>query len=186
MINSNHCPSLVLNADYRPLSYFPLSIWSWKDTVKAVFLDRVNIVEEYDQKVSSPSFEMYLPSIIALKDYIPHNHMPAFTRFNVFLRDDFTCQYCYKKFSSKELTFDHLIPRSKGGLTNWENVVTACSQCNWTKGSKGLSQVGFKLLRKPKEPSQYSLRLKSKNFPSDYLHSSWRDYLYWDSVLEKD
>ena len=76
MINSNHCPSLVLNADYRPLSYFPLSIWSWKDTVKAVFLDRVNIVEEYDQKVSSPSFEMYLPSIIALKDYIPHNHTP--------------------------------------------------------------------------------------------------------------
>ena len=67
MINSNHCPSLVLNADYRPLSYFPLSIWSWKDTVKAVFLDRVNIVEEYDQKVSSPSFEMFLPSIIALK-----------------------------------------------------------------------------------------------------------------------
>ena len=66
MINSNRCPSLVLNADYRPLSYFPLSIWSWKDTVKAVFLDRVNIVEEYDQKVSSPSFEMYLPSIIAI------------------------------------------------------------------------------------------------------------------------
>ena len=51
MISSNHCPSLVLNADYRPLSYFPLSIWSWKDTVKAVFLDRVNIVEEYDQTI---------------------------------------------------------------------------------------------------------------------------------------
>ena len=82
MINSNHCPSLVLNADYRPLSYFPLSVWSWKDTVKAVFLERVNIVEEYDQKVSSPSFEMKLPSIIALKDYVPHSHTPAFTRFN--------------------------------------------------------------------------------------------------------
>ena len=67
MISSNHCPSLVLNADYRPLSYFPLSIWSWKDTVKAVFLERVNIVEEYDQKVSSPSFEIKLPSIIALR-----------------------------------------------------------------------------------------------------------------------
>ena len=67
MINSNHCPSLVLNADYRPLSYFPLSIWSWKDTVKAVFLDRVNIVEEYDQKVSSPSFEIKLPSILHSK-----------------------------------------------------------------------------------------------------------------------
>ena len=63
---------------------------------------------------------MKLPSIIALKDYIPHNHTPAFTRFNVFLRDDFTCQYCSEKFSTKELTFDHLIPRSKGGLTNWK------------------------------------------------------------------
>jgi 5-methylcytosine-specific restriction endonuclease McrA len=92
---------------------------------------------------------MKLPSIIALKDYVPHNHIPAFTRFNVFLRDDFTCQYCYdKKFSTKELTFDHLIPRSKGGLTNWENVVTACSHCNWTKGSKSLSQVRFKILKK--------------------------------------
>ena len=164
MINSNHCPSLVLNADYRPLSYFPLSIWSWKDTVKAVFLDRVNIVEEYDQKVSSPSFEMNLPSIIALKEYIPHNHKPAFTRFNVFLRDDFTCQYCYEKLSTKELTFDHLIPRSKGGLTNWENVVTACSHCNWTKGSKNLAQAGFKLLKNLKNPLNIRYVLKAKSF----------------------
>ena len=182
-ISLEKCPALVLNADYRPLSYYPLSLWSWQDTVKSVFLDRVIIVNNYDRIVRSPSFNMQLPSVIALKDYIVPQSKPSFTRFNVFLRDKFSCQYCGSK---EELTFDHLIPRSKGGLTNWENVVTACSHCNWTKGSKSLSQVGFKLLRKPKEPSQYSLRLKSKNFPSDYLHSSWRDYLYWDSILEKD
>ena len=63
-------PVLVLNADYRPLSYFPLSLWSWQDTVKAVFLDRVNVLSEYEHKVRSPSFEMRLPSVIALKEFV--------------------------------------------------------------------------------------------------------------------
>ena len=85
-------PALVLNADFRPLSYFPLSVWSWQDAVKAVFLDRVNIVSEYDDEVHSPSFTMRLPSVIALKQYVPLSRKPAFTRFNVFLRDRFACQ----------------------------------------------------------------------------------------------
>ena len=88
------CHALVLNADFRPLSYFPLSIWSWQDTVKAVFLDRVSVISEYDRKIHSPSFEMRLPSVIALKEYVPAARRPAFTRFNVFLRDRFHCQYC--------------------------------------------------------------------------------------------
>ena len=103
----NACPALVLNADYRPLSYYPLSLWSWQDSVKAVFLDRVNIVSSYDVTVRSPSVELELPSVVSLKDYIKPPEWPAFTRFNLFLRDRFTCQYC----SSKEnLTFDHLVP----------------------------------------------------------------------------
>ncbi len=65
------CPALVLNADFRPLSYFPLSLWPWQETVKAVFLDRVNIISEYEQVVRSPSFEMRLPSVISLKEFIP-------------------------------------------------------------------------------------------------------------------
>ena len=81
------CPALVLNADYRPLSYFPLSLWSWQDAIKAVFMDRVNIVCEYDQVVRSPTFEMKLPSVVSLKTYISHERHPAFTRFNVFLRE---------------------------------------------------------------------------------------------------
>jgi hypothetical protein len=85
------CPALVLNADYRPLSYFPLSLWSWQDAIKAVFLDRVNIVSHYDRAVHSPSFEMKLPSVVSLKSYIKPPKYPAFTRFNVFLRDKFEC-----------------------------------------------------------------------------------------------
>ena len=113
MLNSDNmslekCPALVLNADYRPLSYYPLSLWSWQDSIKSVFLNRVSIVSYYDRVIRSPSFSMKLPSVIALKSYIKPMSNPNFTRFNVFLRDKFSCQYCG---SSKELTFDHLLPR---------------------------------------------------------------------------
>ena len=87
------CPALVLNADYRPLSYFPLSLWPWQEAVKAVFMDRVNIVSEYERVVHSASMSMRLPSVVSLKRYVQPSRRPAFTRFNVFLRDHFECQY---------------------------------------------------------------------------------------------
>src|SRR5687768_7172575 len=107
-------PALVLNADYRPLSYYPLSLWPWQEAVKAVFLERVDVVAEYNHHVHSPSMAMKLPSVICLREYIAQDRPPAFTRFNVFLRDGFACQYCG---SGDDLTFDHLLPRSKGGRT---------------------------------------------------------------------
>src|ERR1700692_3429417 len=129
-------PVLVLNADFRPLSYYPLSLWSWQDAIKAVFLDRVNIIDHYDVRVRSPSLEMQLPSVVSLKEYVPAARHPAFTRFNVFLRDRFTCQYCGEPHPSHDLTFDHLVPRSRGGRTTWANVVTACGTCNLWKGNR--------------------------------------------------
>src|SRR5215470_19875320 len=125
-------PALVLNADFRPLSYYPLSLWSWQDAIKAVFLERVNIVAQYDKAVHSPSLEMLLPSVVSLKTYVKPTTHPAFTRFNVFLRDKFCCQFCGTR---DDLTFDHLMPRSRGGLTVWDNVVAACSACNLRKGN---------------------------------------------------
>src|ERR1700761_2178980 len=75
MRTASACPALVLNADYRPLSYYPLSLWSWQDTIKAVFLERVVILEEYDRVVRSARFEMRLPSVVSLKTYIkPARH----------------------------------------------------------------------------------------------------------------
>ena len=132
-ISLEKCPALVLNADYRPLSYYPLSLWSWQDSIKSVFLDRVTTVNNYDRIIRSPSFSMKLPSVIALKNFINPKSNPNFTRFNVFLRDKFKCQYCG---SGNELTFDHLLPRSRGGKTDWNNVVTACSDCNVKKGGR--------------------------------------------------
>jgi len=83
-VSPDGLPALVLNADYRPLSYYPLSLWSWQDAIKAVFLDRVNIVAEYEHAVSSPTFSMRLPSVVSLKAYVKPSRHPAFTRFNVF------------------------------------------------------------------------------------------------------
>ena len=103
------CHALVLNADFRPLSYFPLSLWGWQDAIKAVFLDRVNIVSEYERAVHSPSRAFRLPSVIALKNFVAARRRPAFTRFNVFLRDRFSCQYCAYSGLAEELTFDELV-----------------------------------------------------------------------------
>ena len=183
-VSPESCPALVLNADFRPLSYFPLSLWSWQDSVKAVFLDRVNVVSEYENCVHSPRFEMRLPSVISLKEYVPLNRRPAFTRFNVFLRDSFSCQYCGGRFRTEELSFDHVIPRSRGGRTTWENVGTACGVCNLRKSNHSLKEVGFHLRHPACQPSTRELQENGRAFPPNYLHASWRDFLYWDSELE--
>lgn len=177
----DNCPALVLNADYRPLSYYPLSLWSWQDAIKAVCMDRVNIVSSYDTVVRSPSFEMKLPSVISLKSYVKPARYPAFTRFNLFLRDRFLCQYCGTKH---ELTFDHVIPRSRGGQTTWENVVTACAPCNLKKGGKLPQAAGMFPMQKAYKPTVNDLHKNGRLFPPNYLHESWQDYLYWDIELE--
>lgn len=183
-MNSTGNPALVLNADYRPLSYYPLSLCSWQDTIKSVFLKRVSIIECYDKKVHSPSRTFELPSVIALKDYVMLQKKPAFTRFNVFLRDNFTCQYCNHHFSANELTFDHLVPKCLTGKTSWTNVVSACTRCNLKKGRRLLKFTDMKLLKNPSRPSSIQLQNNGRNFPPNFLHKSWRDYLYWDIELQ--
>lgn len=178
------CPALVLNADFRPLSYFPLSLWNWQDTVKAMFLDRVNVLSHYERRIRSPSFELPLPSVVALKEYIPQDRRPPFTRFNVFLRDRFRCQYCGESFPTHELTFDHVMPRSRGGRTSWRNVVTACTRCNLRKANLLPHKCGMIPLTRPDVPTTWQLQEQGRGFPPNYLHASWRDFLYWDSELE--
>jgi 5-methylcytosine-specific restriction endonuclease McrA len=174
-------PALVLNADFRPLSYYPLSVWCWQDAIKAVFLERVNIVALYDKAVRSPSLELKLPSVVSLKTFVRPLRHPAFTRFNVFLRDRFVCQYCG---SREDLTFDHLLPRSRGGHTTWHNVVAACSACNLQKGGQSPQESGMWPTQMPFQPSVNDLHRNGRLFPPNYLHESWLDYLYWDTELD--
>lgn len=174
-------PALVLNADYQPLSYFPLSLWPWQEAIKAAWLDRVDIVAEYDATVRSQRIELRIPSVVVLKDYVKPRKRVAFTRFNLFLRDEFACQYCGSK---ADLTFDHVVPRALGGITSWQNVVAACAGCNLRKGAKTPKAAGLTLRRPPRRPSVQELSDIGRRFPPNHLHESWTDFLYWDTELE--
>ena len=179
-MHADQCPALVLNADFRPLSYFPLSLLSWQEAVSAVLTGRVAVVAEYEEWVRSPSTRLRLPSVIALKRYERRARRVAFTRFNVFLRDRFGCQYCGQVLPSSQLTFDHVLPRARGGTTCWSNVVTACEPCNRLKGDR----MAPLPLRAPREPTARELLAARRAFPPNHLHASWLDYLYWDVELE--
>ena len=176
----NH-PALVLNADYQPLSYFPLSVWPWQGALKAVYLDRVDIVVEYDRVVRSPSTTFRLPSVVCLRRYVQPAARTAFTRFNLFLRDEFCCQYCG---AEGEMTFDHVQPRSRGGRTEWGNVVAACTKCNLRKGNRTAAEARMHLARPAVQPTTHSLKEIGRKFPPNYLHQSWADFLYWDVELD--
>ncbi len=180
------CPALVLNADFRPLSYYPLSVWPWQEAVKALFRDSVTVLSEYDRVVRSPGIELKLPSVLALKEYVRADRKPAFTRFNVFLRDEWECQYCGEPFRTNDLTFDHVIPRARGGKTSWTNIVTACRSCNTIKGHKLPRDCGMFPITEPVQPDIFELQEKGRKFPPNFLHKSWGDFLYWDSELESE
>ena len=94
-------------------------------------------------------------------------------------------QYCNLNFKTSDLTFDHVIPKSKGGLTCWENVVAACSKCNLKKSDLYTSKAKMTPIINPYEPTNSQLKVIGKTFPPNYLHKSWQDYIYWDTELEK-
>ena len=175
---SKQRPALILNADYRPLSYFPLSLWPWQEAIKAVYLKRVNVAAEYEEVVRSEKLTLPLPSVIVLKNYVVPTKSVPFTRATLFLRDEFTCQYC--GYKGKDLTFDHVVPKSRGGKTRWDNVVAACQSCNLRKAAKTTSQAGFKLKKTPTKPSPEVLLNKGKKFPPSDMHKSWSDFLYFE------
>lgn len=175
-------PALALNADYRPLSYYPLSVWPAEQALKLLYEGVCTKVAEYeaeDAVAHSPSTSVRLPSVVALRAYVRPTRHVAFTRFNVFLRDRFHCQYCGQRFRAEALTFDHVIPRAIGGKTSWSNVVTACEPCNTSKRDRLLVP-----LREPFRPTIAQLARAQRAFPPKHLHESWIDYLFWDSELE--
>lgn len=163
--------TLLLSATYEPIK-----IISWKKAVTLFFLGKVDILENYTHTVHSPTLTMNLPAVVKLTRYV--RTVPRkvkFSRQNLYYRDNYTCQYCHKPLPSSQLTYDHVVPRSKGGKTSWTNVVTACIRCNLKKGNKLLHQVNFKLLKEPREPRWlpvFSPTLRPESAPE-----VWQDYL---------
>jgi 5-methylcytosine-specific restriction endonuclease McrA len=139
------------------------------------------VVAHYDKWVRSPSIRIRLPSVVALRQYQPIRKRVAFTRFNVFLRDRFRCQYCGGSFNARELTFEHVVPRSLGGKTAWDNIVAACDPCNVAKDNKMVMRPACA----PREPTPGELLAAKRCFPPNFLHETWHDYLYWDVELEQ-
>ena len=136
-------PALVLNADFRPLSYYPLSLWPWEEAVKAVYQDRVEVVSLYDKVVRSPSMEMQLPSVIALKSYVDQDRSPAFTRFNVFLRDGFACQYCGEVRSKLRLVPTETAALLLFALSSWMKTLTSLAESSHQSTQMSASSAVF-------------------------------------------
>ena len=174
--------TLLLNATYEPLK-----IVHWQKAITLLCQGKVEVIDVYDREIRAVSITFKLPSVIRLLRYIKikrrFDYVP-FSRANIYARDDHRCQYCGDGFPTSELTFDHVIPRSRGGRTTWSNVVTACQSCNLTKGNRLPQQSGMHPRMRPAQPSTFELQENGRAFPPNYLHQSWRDFLYWDTELD--
>jgi 5-methylcytosine-specific restriction endonuclease McrA len=165
--------TLILNANYQPLSWLPLSIIPWQQAVKLLFLDKIKIMETYaDWEIHSPSTTMQVPALAITRDYHNFQKGVRFSRQNLYLRDLFQCQYCGDTFESADLTIDHVHPLSKGGKTNWENCVAACYDCNTHKSNKYQRP-----LREPFKPDYWTLINRRKRMAHFIRHPSWKLYL---------
>ncbi|NJO62886.1 MAG: HNH endonuclease [Richelia sp. RM2_1_2] len=174
--------TLILNADGGPLSIVPLSAITWQDAVTMEWLQRADIIETYsDWLVRSPSIEMSVPAIMMLRDYAKMSRTIKYSRYNVFLRDEFKCAYCGYDGTSRlhTLTIDHVTPRHRGGTTHWLNVVTACEPCNLEKAHFNHMAP----IKKPYVPDYWDMVERRKKFPIAVPHKSWIEWLGWDPKL---
>lgn len=180
---------LILNANYLPMATWPLSLVTGQEAIKAVIRGRATVVEEWDDVCHSPSIEMRVPRVLVLNEYAPVNAAPKFCRKSVILRDKFRCQYCGNQFASEDLTFDHVIPRSSGGATVWENILMACVECNTRKRSQpanwsGKKGSGLRPLKMPRQPTTMELLRAGLEFIDPVVKEDFKSYLYWSSSLQ--
>jgi 5-methylcytosine-specific restriction endonuclease McrA len=170
--------TLLLNVTYEPLR-----VISWQKAITLLTLGKVEVIAEYDREIHSVSFRIKLPSVVRLLRLVKWRSGPVkFSRRNIYARDHEKCQYCGKNLHRQEITYDHVIPKSQGGDTSWDNVVTCCLDCNSKKGGRTPHQAGMKLLKTPHRPRwDVSLRI---SIGIRQTPDSWRDYLYWNVELE--
>ena len=161
---------LVLNANYAPMM-----ICTAKRAICMDYIDKVDILVSYNDKVRSPSTIFDLPSVIKIKDYVRHDNLSVdLNRKNIIARDEYICQYC--GVSKTPLTIDHITPKGKGGGDTWENLVAACKPCNQKKGDRLPDEAGMVLKRNPKRPNRlyYFQRFVKEQ------QQEWRPYLFME------
>ena len=165
---------LLLNADAQPVSYLPLSAIQWKEAITYMWLDKVTVLEWYDDwMVRSATWETRVPAVMMLKQMQKRRQKPRFSKNNLYVRDLYTCQYCNTPYTKSNLTLDHVVPISLGGKTSWNNIVAACGPCNHAKGNK----THMKPLITPYAPDYYDLVNKRKKITFDVKHPAWIQYL---------
>lgn len=142
--------ALLLNASFQPLQ-----VISWQKAIQLFFSGKVEVVETSERVVRSVTVTIKIPLVIRLIKYIPQKtrkNVVRFTRNNIFLRDQYTCQYCGGQPPLAQLTMDHVTPVVKGGGKSWENIVTACRPCNLKKGGRTPDEAQMRLKQNPKQP----------------------------------
>lgn len=171
--------TLVLDPSYRPVE-----VVHWTRAVALWFQDKVEVVREYDGFVRSTTLVIKIPAVVRLLRAIRKVKKPVkFSRVNIYGRDDYRCQYCGKRRTMNELTYDHVVPRSQGGKTTWDNIVTACGECNGRKAGRTPEQAGMRLMKRPSQPTAVpavTIQLSRKSAPD-----AWRDFMYWTTELDE-
>lgn len=171
--------TLVLNATFEPLK-----VVSWQRAMTLLCQGKVEVLAEHDIEKRAVTFSFKLPAVVRLLRFIKvrrRGYVP-FTRSNIYARDGFRCQYCGHEHDTEDLTFDHVLPASRGGPRTWENIVTACVGCNKKKDNRTPAEAGMRLLRQPRKPQAspvFHLSIGIRSAPQ-----SWRDFLYWNVELE--
>jgi len=165
--------------------YEPIQIISWQRAITLVALDKVDVVEEYDALIRAPSLVINVPAVVRLRKAFRRHAKPVkFSRVNIYARDSYRCQYCAARCAIDELTYDHVIPRSQGGRTTWDNIVTACYACNRRKANRTPAEAGMMLLATPTRPTwmpAVQIRVSARSVPD-----AWRDYVYWTGEIDGD
>jgi len=176
-----------MNVLLLDLTYEPLRIICWEDAMTLLTTGDAEIVEESGNFVRSAHSEWSLPSVIRQLSKFKRKGTARFSRLNIYMRDAWTCQYCNEKKATKDLTFDHVLPRAQGGKTNWTNIVTACRPCNSRKEDRTPEQAKMKLKTVPVEPKYLPAQMviRMKNIPEQWMpYIDERSLLYWTTELE--
>lgn len=164
------------------ITYEPLRVINWRKAISMLFMGKVEVLAEYNRDIHAVSFALKLPSVVRLLRMVKRPKSPVkFSRQNIYARDRYQCQYCGGRYPTEELTYDHIIPRSRGGKTEWGNIVTCCVECNRNKGGRTPAEACMTLVRKPARPSwvpAIRITIGIRDIPE-----TWRDYLYWNVEL---